>query len=1036
MRTAIDYDDPQHAERAAAILRRHDKSEPEANITSAVRDFLIGTGLAQASEIVEENPPSQGSRRAVDLTALDTFIEFKRRIGPTPGGDPYPEHVQQLDDYLAESEAGDKGVRMGVLTDGKHWLLRWPGAGPVTTPYPYSFTLESADRWPNLYFWLRDKALLPVTQKPPDRAGIGQYLGPGSPAYERDISALERLYGSAATRETVAVKRKLWEDLLIAALGDEAGNSRQQDLFVRHTYLSMTIGMIVQASFGTDISRLADTDPADLLRGRHFHNATGLQGIVESDFFAWPAEVEGGERLIKALARRIARFDWASAPPDIGAILYETVIPADERRRLGEYYTPYWLARVMVRELVTDPLRQRVLDPTCGSGTFLVEAVNHFLAVATETGLEAKEVVEGLRVSVTGIDVHPVAVHLARAAWILAARPAIVAAAKAGYNDPIAVPVYLGDALQLRFSAGDLFAEHQVRIEVEDEENTSLTLPVSLVERPDTFDPLMGDIAAAIEQGNDPSIALADHDIPESERGPMRETIAAMQRLHAEGRNHIWAYYTRNLVRPVALSRSKVDVIIGNPPWLTYNKTVSTLRTTLERHSKEVYDIWEGGRYATHQDVAGLFFTRSVDLYLKDDGVIGMVMPHSVLQSGQYAKWRKGSWQAGPDVRGVAVDLDYKTAWDLEGLKPNNFFPVPAAVVFARRTAKATSLASKVERWLGTADAGDVERVEGVITDTSADGVSPYAGHSRQGATIVPRRLFFVQEIENPASFIPGQTITVTPRRGSKDKEPWRSLDLAAIERQSVGVQYVFDVYLGETVVPYAALDPLTVILPVRRGDGALPVDKGGVGGVSLARLEPAMRERWSTISAMWDGNKAAANRLDLLERLDYHRELSSQLEWRQGSSARPVRVVYTTSGHPTAALLRDDYAIVDSTLFWTVCTDSDEAHYLLAVINSQALNQAVTPFMPKGQFGARHLHKHLWRLPIPEFDAGDPLHAAIARAGQAAAEGTAKQLAALRAERDHLTTTLARKRLRAWLRDSPEGGAVEDAVARLLGSA
>ena len=1036
MSAAIDYSDPRYAELARAILRRHETGAAEANITSAVRDFLTNTGLAKAEEIVEENPPSEGSRKAVDLTALDTFIEFKRRIGPTPGGEPYPEHVQQLDDYLAESEVGDKRVRMGVLTDGKYWLLRWPGAGPVTTPYPYSFTLESADRWPNLYFWLRDKALLPPTQQPPDRDGIAQYLGPGSPAFERDIGALERLYGSAATRETVVVKRQLWGTLLVAALGEEAGNPGQQDLFVRHTYLSMTIGMIVQASFGTDISRLAETDPADLLHGRHFHNATSLHGIVESDFFAWPAEFEGGKVLIRALARRIARFDWASAPADIGAILYETVIPAAERRRLGEYYTPSWLARVMVRELVTDPLRQRVLDPTCGSGTFLVEAINHFLAAATKTGLEAKEAVERLRVSVIGIDVHPVAVHLARAAWILAARPAIVAAAKAGYNDPIAVPVYLGDALQLRFSAGDLFAEHQVRIEVEDEQNTSLTFPVSLVERPDTFDPLMGDIAAAIERGNDPSIALADHDIPESERGPMRETIEAMQRLHAQGRNHIWAYYTRNLVRPVALSRSKVDVIIGNPPWLTYNKTVSTLRTTLERHSKEIYDIWGGGRYATHQDVAGLFFTRSVALYLKDDGVIGMVMPHSVLQSGQYAKWRKGSWQAGPNVRGVAVCLDYKPAWDLEGLKPNNFFPVPAAVVFARRTAKATPLAGRVERWLGAPGAADVERVEGVITDTSAGGASPYAGRSRQGATIVPRRLFFVQEIENPASFVPGQTITVTPRRGSQDKEPWRSLDLTAIERQSVGVQYVFDIHLGETIVPYAVLDPLTVILPVRRGDAALPVDKGGVGGVSLARLEPAMRDRWSAISAMWDGNKAAATKSDLLGQLDYYGKLSSQLEWRQDTRRQPIRLVYSSSGRPTAALLHDDYAVVDYTLFWTVCTDAQEAHYLLGIINSQALYESVKPLMPKGQFGARHLQMHLWRLPIPEFDAGDPLHATIAQAGQTAAEGAAEQLAALRTERDHLTTAFARRRLRAWLRDSPEGGAVEDAVARLLGSA
>ena len=77
----IDYNDPRYSQAAAEILRRHDSGEPEANITSAVRDFLILTGLAR----VEENPPAQGSRRAVDLAALDTFIEFKRRIGTSEG---------------------------------------------------------------------------------------------------------------------------------------------------------------------------------------------------------------------------------------------------------------------------------------------------------------------------------------------------------------------------------------------------------------------------------------------------------------------------------------------------------------------------------------------------------------------------------------------------------------------------------------------------------------------------------------------------------------------------------------------------------------------------------------------------------------------------------------------------------------------------------------------------------------------------------------------------------------------------------------
>ena len=544
--------------------------------------------------------------------------------------------------------------------------------------------MEDADRWITLFEWLRDHALSAEVDKQPSRSAIAQHFGPTAPSYERDIAALKGLYDQHADSSTIRVKRQLWENLLTAALGEIARSSVQlDDLFVRHTYLSAVIGMVVQASFGGDVRRLAENDPADLLLGRDFQSKTGLQGVVESDFFAWPTEV-GGLPLLRTLARRIARFDWQRAPNDVAAILYETVIPPDERRQLGEYYTPDWLARTIVREVVTDPLDQYVLDPACGSGTFVAEAVNHFIEAATETSLDSKEVLEWLRFSIAGIDVHPVAVHLARAAWVLAAQPAIQAAVEDGFAANITVPVYLGDALQLRFRTGDMFAEHNVTVQVEDDENTELVFPVSLVDRAETFDALMSDVAEAIEKGDDPTLALDDNRITDSgERQTLEQTIAAMRRLHAEGRNHIWAYYTRNLVRPVALSRSKVDVIVGNPPWLNYNQTVSTLRTELERQSRSVYGIWVGGRYATHQDVAGLFFARSVDLYLKDGGVIGMVMPHSALQTGQYTKWRTGTWRAVRRGRGRArtaarvlgVDFGCKTAWDLEQLEPNTFCP-------------------------------------------------------------------------------------------------------------------------------------------------------------------------------------------------------------------------------------------------------------------------------------------------------------------------------------------------------------------------
>lgn len=1029
---------PKFKQLAAAILQRHALNDAEANITSAIRDFLIATELAKPDEIVEENPPSDATRRAVDLTALDTFVEVKRRVSNMQAGfEPDPGYVKQLDDYLALSANEGKGVRTGILTDGKYWLLRWHGAGAVRTAPPYGFVLDSADAWLPLYEWLRDTALVSLDAIPPVRGNIEKHLGPDSPSYHRDIDTLRNLFAESAQYETIKVKRRLWYDLLRAALGEIAGDEAQMDdLFVRHTYLTAVVGMVVQESFGVGIRTLAASNPADLVYGREFRNKTGLQGVVESDFFAWPAEV-GGLPLLRAVARRVARFDWRASdiPNDIGAILYETVIPPDERRTLGEYYTPQWLAKAMTRELVTEPLNRRVLDPACGSGTFIAEAISNFIDAAESSHIHPSEVFGRLRDSVTGIDVHPVAVHLARATYVLAARTAI---RDAGYTS-ITVPIYLGDALQLRFRSGDLFARHEITIQVNDEENTELSFPVSLVERPENFDALMGDIADYIERGDNAFLALDDNSIDNAEeRELLGKTIATLRRLHSEGRDHIWAYYARNMVRPMSLSRSKVDVIIGNPPWINYNQTIDVLRTELERQSRSAYGIWTGGRYATHQDVAGLFFTRSVDLYLETGGLIGMVLPHSALQAGQYSKWRTGAWRNAQGMRTLSVDFGYKTAWDLEQLEPNDFFPIPASVVFAENlglAAKAIPLEGEVERWLGETGTDDIERLTSTVV--TGEDTSPYAAHALQGATIVPRCLFFVNETESAAVIKAANTVTVNPRRGSQDKRPWKDLDLTNITEQTIEARHVFDIHLGETVVPYATLQPLKAVLPLKRSDSELPTSKRSSGSIRLGGLARRMRERWQTISRMWEENKERANKLSILERLDYHRELSSQLLWQQKTSDRPIRLVYTKSGAPTAALIDDDDIIIDHLLFWITCKNVGEAHYLLAIINSDALHNAAKPLMSKGQFGARDLHKHLWKLPIPEFDADNTLHAEISAAGRAAAAGAERELARVRAEREEsgrvFSVTVARRELRAWLRGSDEGVRVEGAVKKLL---
>ena len=83
--------------------------------------------------------------------------------------------------------------------------------------------------------------------------------------------------------------------------------------------------------------------------------------------------------------------------------------------------------------------------------------------------------------------------------------------------------------------------------------------------------------------------------------------------------------------------------------------------------------------------------------------------------------------------------------------------------------------------------------------------------------------------------------------------------------------------------------------MPLKQGDAIIPKDDNGSSRVRLGGwLERQMRERWQTVSALCETNKAPANRLNLLEQIDYLHKLSSQLEWQLDSKSR---LAYSSSG-------------------------------------------------------------------------------------------------------------------------------------------
>ena len=191
---------------------------------------------------------------------------------------------------------------------------------------------------------------------------------------------------------------------------------------------------------------LNEDDPTRLLSGEALANA-GINGAVESDFFDWIVADPDGAKLVRRIMAHVRRFRLAEVESDVMKTLYELLIDREQRHGLGEYYTPDWLAAKMTRHVIDRPLEQKVLDPASGSGTFLFHALRRFLEEA-EAGdvAPARRALEATQ-HVAGMDIHPVAVIIARVTYLLGLSPAL-----SGRAGAISVPVYLGDALQLSIS--------------------------------------------------------------------------------------------------------------------------------------------------------------------------------------------------------------------------------------------------------------------------------------------------------------------------------------------------------------------------------------------------------------------------------------------------------------------------------------------------------------------------------------------------------------------------------------------------------
>ena len=521
---------------------------------------------------------------------------------------------------------------------------------------------------------------------------------------------------------------------------------------------------------------------------------------------------------------------------------------------------------------------------------------------------------------------------MTKATWVMAAAGTIQAARNEGTGTgAVSAPIYLGDSMQLRYDTGTLYASQSIELETHETlpghaGPIIFRIPKELARQQADMDQLISEMATAIDEDRDTEHVTDSYNMSDECHQSIKAVATLMKDLHSADRNHVWAYYIRNMIRPAVLAEEKVDRIIGNPPWLTYGQSADIIRTELREMSDRRYQIWAGGKLAPHQDIATLFYTRCAELYAKSQAIIGMVMPHSALRTGQHLKWRIGTYKrkGGRNAPGIGLNFKVHEPWDLDNVGPD-FFPMPASVIFAEYTGMdqgAPLAPGTVQMWCGNwqEDYADISRESQALHHEDGKFKSPYADLSSNGATIQDRRLFFVETVPHTAMLPATNTTNVQTRLGKKDKVLYEGK-----HNQLEGVvsnEHLFDVYMGECIAPYVALDPLKAALPVNRSTMNMPLDHDDCEDdkhnhtcrLEVSALHHTMQRRWNNADAMFSEAHKDQEITELYSRLNHQKILTSQLEHLQGAIADggTIRIAYTSSGEPTTSIIRDNHAILE----------------------------------------------------------------------------------------------------------------------------
>lgn len=805
------------------------------------------------------------------------------------------------------------------------------------------------------------------------------------------LTEWKRLFGQA-----IGIKTDHLEELLrVQSLthGAQYHQNVPAYLFALHSYIALVAKLVAALALPRTSEDVSDpTVPVQhrlhaLESGRVFADA-GVTNMLAGDFFSWyvdDALWPQFEVSIDALINRLRgiSFDIPRKTPDsvrdLFKGIYQVFVPRELRHALGEVYTPDWLAEHALDRIGWQPIDD-LLDPTCGTGTFLLEAIKRRLRTAEQAGRHptGAELLSGIY----GIDLNPLAVLAAKASLV------VVLASYLHPTQPLSLPIYLADAINSTEPTAEGTFVHVLQTE----------LGAKRFELPGTIARSLGlhglfdrlrllidantgaaEIMRALQPMLDP-FALSPDAIQK-----LTDMARTLVEMHQQGWNGIWCTILAD--RFAAGAIGKVNHLAGNPPWVKWSHLPPEYAAFIKPQCLEM-NVFSTDRYVggIESDISTIITFKAIRRWLAPHGRLAFFITATVFSNESSQGFRRFEYNDGIPMAAVLGVEDYKLIAPFEGATNHpalllleegerTHYPVTYRIWQPGAGQRPTQQFASAEEFRTTTvhhdllaqpipgtDAGPWLKgnaAEHEVWQTLFDSSRLARYQARKGVTTDLNGVFFVR-VEG------GDTELVWV---SNDPSIGRTRGLSTT-RRLIEREHVFPLMRGRGLKAFhAAPDPdFKIIVPQR----------GMHGNPSLPILAPRTYQYLASFEE------------HLRARGSYRRYQQGQAFWSTWSTGpytfSPYKVLWQEmGGHRFCAaylepvqdsLLGTRIVVPDHKLYFVPVETRDEARYLTGILNAPTIASAIAAYAAQLSLGVSVVEN----LKIPEFDAENDQHCELAR--------------------------------------------------------